>query len=296
MAITATAPVWTGNAPSTPAGPPRRRRLGTVALFVPALAFLAVFFVGPLVLMLVESLRDGPGTYGHVLTSEANLKVFANTARTAASTTGICLLLGYPYAYVLNRCGPRLRLVLTALVLLPFWVSLLSRTFAWVGLLQDTGVINSFLVAQGWVDEPLELIRTPLGMHIGMVHVLLPYMVIPLMNTMGTIDPDLLRAAHSLGATPWRRFVRVFLPLSTPGVVAGCVLVFVLALGFYITPAMLGSPSNMMVGELLVQETQKIGTVRASAIGILLLAGTVLSFGLLRTAQVVTSRIREARR
>lgn len=250
-------------------------------LFAPAFLFFVVFFLVPLGVMYQESMKNGGETYQFVLQSALYGRVFGDTARVALLTTIACLLIAYPYAYVLNRVGPRLKILLIVLVLMPFWVSLLSRTFAWVGLLQDTGIINSFLQFSGLASEPVPLIRTPLGVLIGMVHVLLPYMVLPLMNTMADIDKGQLQAARSLGATPLQRFLRVFLPLSGPGIIAGFVLVFVLSLGFYITPAMLGAPGNMMIGELLIQETQKVGLVRASALGILLLAGTLVSLGLL---------------
>ncbi|BAS06681.1 putrescine transport system permease protein PotH [Arthrobacter sp. Hiyo4] len=250
-------------------------------LFTPAFLFFVVFFLVPLGVMFQESMKSGGETYQMVLQSTLYGRIFADTARVAFLTTIACLLLAYPYAYVLNRVGPRLKLLLIVLVLMPFWVSLLSRTFAWVGLLQDTGIINSFLQFAGLISAPLPLIRTPVGVLIGMVHVLLPYMVLPLMNTMADIDKGQLQAARSLGATPLQRFLRVFLPLSGPGIIAGFVLVFVLSLGFYITPAMLGAPGNMMIGELLIQETQKVGLVRASALGILLLGGTLVSLGLL---------------
>lgn len=261
-------------------------------LLTPALLFLAVFFIMPLVMMIVESLKKGVSTYGDVLTSPVYAKVFGNTIETALVTTVACLALAYPYSYVINRAGARIRTLLVVLVMMPFWVSLLSRTFAWVGLLQDTGVINTVLMDLGIVSSPLPLMRTELGTLIGMVQVLLPFMVLPLMTTMNGIDASQLRAARSLGATPWQRFVRVFLPLSLPGVLAGVVLVFVLSLGFYITPAMFGSPDNMMVGELLIQETQKIGTVRASAIGMVLLLGTLVSLGLLGAVQQIVTRSR----
>lgn len=273
----------------------RPASVGSALLLLPALLLLLVLFVGPLVLMAFESFRDGIGTYGTIFTSVSNRRVFANTLETAVSTTLVCLLLGYPYAYALLRTGRRLRTVLTACVLMPFWVSVLTRTFAWVGLLQDTGVINSFLLARGWIAEPLAMIRTPWGVLIGMVQVLLPYMVISLMNSMSTIDDQLLRAAYSLGATPWQRFRKVFLPLSASGIWAGCTLVFVLSLGFYITPSMLGAPSNMMVAELLVQETQKIGTVRASAIGLILLAGMLLCLAFFRGLRGLPALVRERR-
>lgn len=260
---------------------------------LPAVIFLAVFFIVPLALMFANSMQDGVATYAEVFTSSSHMKVFGNTIKTALATTIICLALAYPYAYVIQRVGPRTRLLLVALVLMPFWVSVLTRSFAWVGLLQDTGVINQALIDWGVIDEPLPLIRTELGVLIGMVHVLLPFTVIPLMNAMSNIDRSQLRAAVSLGASPWQRFRRVFLPLSVPGLVAGGILVFVMSLGFYITPAMLGSPDNMMVGELLIQEVQKIGTVRASAIGMILLGGTLVSLALVGAAQRITARLKE---
>lgn len=250
-------------------------------LFTPAFLFFVVFFLVPLGVMYQESMKNGVETYQLVIQSSLYGRIFGDTARVALLTTIVCLLIAYPYAYVLNRVGPRLKILLIVLVLMPFWVSLLSRTFAWVGLLQDTGIVNSLLQFTGLVTEPIPLIRTQIGVLIGMVHVLLPYMVLPLMNTMADIDKGQLQAARSLGATPLQRFLRVFLPLSGPGIIAGFVLVFVLSLGFYITPAMLGAPENMMIGELLIQETQKVGLVRASALGILLLAGTLVSLGLL---------------
>jgi putative spermidine/putrescine transport system permease protein len=207
--------------------------------------------------------------------------VLGNTLRTAVLTTLFCLLLAYPYAYVLTRVGSRMRLLMLGIVLLPFWTSLLVRSFAWVGLLQDSGILNGALRALGIIDEPLQLIRTPLGVLIGMVHVLLPYMVLPLVTTMGQIDPSVLRAAGSLGAGPFRRFFRVFLPLSLPGVLSGSVLVLVLSLGFYITPALLGDARDAMIGETIVQEVTRYGPVMASALGLVLLVGTLVSLALL---------------
>ncbi|MFD1210713.1 ABC transporter permease [Arthrobacter sp. GCM10027362] len=268
----------------------RRDRLRGWLLFLPAFLFFCAFFLIPLGMMYQESMKAGAGTYAAIFDSAVYGRVFRNTAWVAVVTTLVCLLVAYPYAYVLNRVGPRLKLLMIILVLMPFWVSLLSRTFAWVGLLQDSGIINTFLQAWGLTSSPIPLIRTPVGVLIGMVHVLLPYMVLPLVNTMSDIDRGQLQAARSLGATPLQRFLRVFLPLSLPGIAAGCVLVFVLSLGFYITPAMLGAPENMMVGELLIQETQKIGSTRASALGMLLLAGTLVSMGLLAAVWRVSSR------
>ncbi|MER7448258.1 ABC transporter permease [Microbacterium sp. NPDC097977] len=250
-------------------------------LILPAGAFAAIFFIVPLILMISTSFRDGADTYASVFTSPVYGTVFLNTIRTAVLTTIACALIGYPFAYALTRSGPGIRLVLLAVVLLPFWTSLLVRSFAWVGLLQDSGLINQALIALGLTQEPLALIRTPLGVLIGMVHVLLPYMVLPLITTMGQIDPSALRAASSLGAGPWRRFARVFLPLSMPGLLSGAILVFVLSLGFYITPALLGGVDSTMIGETIVNEVTRFGPVTASALGMVLLAGVLISLALL---------------
>ena len=162
-------------------------------------------------------------------------------------------------------------------VLLPFWSSLLVRTYAWTVLLQTTGVINSFLRGIGLIDEPIQLMRNTLGVQIGMSYILLPFMVLPIYAVMRRIDPDLTPAAAGLGAGPITAFRRVFLPLSLPGVFAGVLLVFVLALGFYITPALLGSPSNTMLSELIVLQIQrelKFGV--GAALGMVLLALTLV--------------------
>lgn len=261
-------------------------------LLLPAAILLGLFFLVPLVLMIQTSIRDGFATYQEIFTSPIYALVLGNTLRTALLTTVCCLLLAYPYAYVLTRVGPRMRLLMLGVVLLPFWTSLLVRSFAWVGLLQDSGILNGALKALGLIDESLQLIRTPFGVLIGMVHVLLPYMVLPLVTTMGQIDSSVLRAANSLGAGPVRRFLRVFLPLSLPGVLSGSVLVLVLSLGFYITPALLGDAKDAMIGETIVQEVTKYGPVTASALGLILLVGTLVSLALLFAVQ----RLGSARR
>lgn len=259
-------------------------------LLLPAAILLAIFFAVPLGMMVQTSFRDGVSTYQDIFVSPVYRLVLWNTIRTALLTTGVCLALAYPYAYVLNRVGSRTRLVMLGIVLLPFWTSLLVRSFAWVGLLQDSGILNNTLMAIGVIDEPLSLIRTPLGVLIGMAQVLLPYMVLPLVTTMGGIDQSVLRAAGSLGASPVKRFLRVFLPLSMPGVISGAVLVFVLSLGFYITPALLGDARDAMIGETIVQEVTRYGPVTASALGLLLLAGTLISLALLLAVQRLGSR------
>ena len=268
---------------------PAATRWGGWLLLLPAAALLAVFFLVPLGHMVQTSFRNGVETYQEIFTSPIYGLVLGNTLRTAALTTLLCLLLAYPYTYVLTRVGPRLRLIMLGVVLLPFWTSLLVRSFAWVGLLQDSGILNGALQTLGLIDAPLQLIRTPLGVLIGMVHVLLPYMVLPLMTTMGQIDGSVLRAAGSLGAGPFKRFFRIFLPLSLPGIISGCVLVLVLSLGFYITPALLGDAKDAMIGETIVQEVTRYGPVMASALGLVLLVGTLVSLALLLAVQRIGS-------
>jgi putative spermidine/putrescine transport system permease protein len=169
----------------------------------------------------------------------------------------VCLVVGYPFAYLMTVVPGRFAGLLAIAVLLPFWSSLLVRTFAWQVLLRDTGVINRFLLDLGLISEPLTLIRTTAGVIIGMSHILLPFMVLPMYAVMRRIDPEYSRAAANLGASPVAAFVRVFVPLSLPGVLAGCLLVFVLALGFYITPALLGGLRDQMISQLIVQQIQQ---------------------------------------
>jgi ABC-type spermidine/putrescine transport system permease subunit I len=257
---------------------PRRARrplAGGAVVCAPLLVFLAVFFLYPLVEMAKGSLDGGLDRYQEIFTSPVYRRVMWNTLRISAMTTLICLLIGYPYAYVMSKVSGRVQLLMLAVVLLPFWASLLVRSFAWIALLQDSGLINQVLQGLGLVDEPISLIRTPAGVLIGMVHIMLPYLVLPLFTTMVRIDDGLLRAASSLGATPWQRFRRVFVPLSIPGVAAGTLLVFTISLGFYITPALLGSPRQSMVGEVIAEQVEQFGLATASALGITLLVGTL---------------------
>ena len=190
--------------------------------------------------------------------------VIARTFGSAASVTLICLLLGYPLA---TGSPPRRRArarMLLLLVLLPFWTSLLVRTTAWVVLLQSGGVVNSLLGWLGLVDpaHPLELIHNRIGVLIAMTHVLLPFMVLPIYSVMKSIPPNYMRAAASLGAPPLSAFLRVYLPLTLPGVSAGCLLVFILALGYYITPALVGGaarPDAQLLHRVLREPGHQLG-------------------------------------
>lgn len=249
-------------------------------LALPAVVFLAAFFLVPLAAMAVRSVTDpvgaGLSNYERFFAEAAYVRVLTNTFWVAVLTTLSCLAVGYPFAYLMTIVPGRLGGLLLIAVLLPFWSSLLVRTFAWQVLLRDTGIINRFLLDLGVIAEPIPLIRTTGGVIIGMSHILLPFMVLPLYSVMRRIDPELGHAAANLGASPVRAFIRVFVPLSLPGVVAGCLLVFVLALGFYITPALLGGLRDQMISQLIVQQVQQaLDWGFATAMSMLLLAATL---------------------
>ncbi|TAL08699.1 MAG: ABC transporter permease [Chloroflexota bacterium] len=249
-------------------------------LAVPAIVFLIAFFLAPLVAVSLRSVTEFPkpttdifANYERFAASASNVRVLANTFWVAVLSTVVCLALGYPYAYLMNIVRPRIAGLLLIAVLLPFWSSLLVRTYAWQVILRDTGIINTFLLDMHWVEEPLPLIRTTLGVMLGMSQILLPFMVLPLYASMRRIDPELTKAAANLGARPFTAFRRVFLPLSMPGVLAGSLLVFVLALGFYITPALLGSPKDTMISQFIASAVQqRLDWGIASTMGVILLA------------------------
>jgi putative spermidine/putrescine transport system permease protein len=202
--------------------------------------------------------------------------VMARTFWIAAVVTLACLILGYPLAYRLATLPEGTANLLLILVLLPFWTSLLVRTAAWIVLLQREGPVNETLQALGLIAEPLRLVYARPGVYVAMTHVLLPFMVLPLYAVMRGIPPAYGRAALSLGATPWTAFRRVFLPLSMPGVGAGCLLVFILALGYYITPALVGGAADQMISSFVAFFTlQTVNWGMAAALGTVLLAATV---------------------
>ena len=265
----------------------RRRRGGPILnrwawLAFPTIALLVVFFLAPLILMGLRSITDPPNAglanYQTFFLSEADVRVLGNTFYIATISTVVCLVIGYPYAYLMNIASPRMAGVLLIVVLVPFWSSLLVRTFAWEVLLRDTGVINSLLISWGLITQPLALIRNTLGVILGMSQILLPFMVLPVYSVMRRIDPEYTRAAANLGASPAAAFRRVFLPLSLPGVAAGTLLVFVLALGFYITPTILGSPRETMISRFIADQVQqRLDWGLGSAMAVILMVVTFVA-------------------
>ncbi len=205
--------------------------------------------------------------------------ILARTLKIAGTVTLICLALGYPLAYVVATAPARTGNLLMILILLPFWTSLLVRTSAWVVLLQNEGIVNGLLLASGVVDQPVQMIFNRFGVYVAMTHVLLPFMILPLVSVMKTIDPQTMRAATSLGAPPSTAFLRVYLPQSLPGIGAGGLLVFILAIGYYITPALVGGADDQMVSYFIAFYTNRtINWGLAAALATLLLAATAVLY------------------
>jgi putative spermidine/putrescine transport system permease protein len=234
---------------------PGRRRASTGLVFVlPLLVVMLVCFNVPIVLMLAWSLKSPTPTLRHYqefFGTPVYLKVFWNTVRIALITTLVCVPLGYPLAYwIRSRSGAR-QLVALALVVLPFWISILVRTYAWIVLLGNAGLVNRSLLRLGLIENPVSILYNELGVIIGTVNVLLPFFVLPLLASMVRIDERLLQAAASLGASSRTVFWKVFFPLTVPAVSAGAILVFILTLGFYVTPAILGGGRVTMIANML---------------------------------------------
>ena len=209
------------------------------------------------------------------------VKLFWRTFVISATVMGLCLLLGYPVAYLLATLPLRSSNLLMIMVLLPFWTSLLVRTTAWIAILQSQGVINDLMVAVGiTADESrFSLIYNMTGTIIAMTHILLPFMILPLYSVMKTIPPSYMRAARSLGATPTMAFIKVYVPQTIPGIGAGGLLVFILAIGYYITPALVGGQDGQLISNMIAYHMQKsLNWSLAAALGGILLAGVLLLY------------------
>lgn len=177
-----------------------------------------------------------------------------NSLKIAAISTFVTLLIGYPMAYAIARAKESHRSILMMLVILPFWTSFLIRVYAWMSILSTTGLLNNFLLWLGVIDQPLEILYTTFAIHLGIVYSYLPFMVLPLVATLSRMDLTLLEAAADLGAKPWQGFLRVTLPLSLPGILAGCLLVFIPATGEFVIPDLLGGPDALMIGKVMWTE------------------------------------------
>jgi ABC-type spermidine/putrescine transport system permease subunit I len=254
---------------------------------LPALVLLFAFFLFPVVRMLGFSIEAGSlDWYAKALGEELYLRVFWNTFEIAVFVTAICLLIGYPLGFLIATTTPGWATLGFVFVLLPLWTSVLVRTYAWMVLLGRNGVFNRSLIEAGVISDPIPMLNNFAGVLIGMVHVLLPYMVLPVYGAVRRLDPALVAAAEGLGASSWSIFWRVYLPLTLPGVFAGATIVFVLSLGFFITPALLGGGKVMMLAVLIEQQIhQTLNWPFAAALSAVLLA---LTLGVYSLAQGFT--------
>ena len=229
-------------------------KLGTVALLAPAMLIVLLAFIVPLARLVGISFSAPAGplvAYAHVLGDDIYARVFVNTFVIAIAVTVIALLIAFPVAFALTRLSRSWRAIVFASVLMPLWISVLVRTFSWMLVLERNGPVNRLIVASGLVDQPLPLLFNRTGVLIGMVHVLLPYSVLPIYAALVRVDPSLLRASEGLGASAATTFLRVLLPLSLRGVATAATFIFLLALGFFVTPALLGGASSMTLSMLI---------------------------------------------
>jgi ABC-type spermidine/putrescine transport system permease subunit I len=262
----------------------KRSTVTRLVLLGPPLAFLAVVFVLPLARVIWGSVFAPDFTlafYERMWRTPVYGRVFWITLKISLLTTVFAALLGYPAAYFLATVKPRTRQLLLLCVIVPFFLSVLVRNYVWMILLQRTGLLNKKLVEWGLVSAPLELMYNELGVLVAMVNMLLPYMIFPVLSALLAIPPELRNASASLGAHPAKTFFRVTLPLSLPGVAAGALLVFIVSLGFFITPALLGGPRQMMVSNLIeFSVRQVLNWPFAFALANTLLIGTLLLYAI----------------
>lgn len=248
------------------------RRSGTgavVGLASPAAFWLLIFFLAPLVMVLLVSFGErgdaGQVVYSWTLDNYVRffsrvgerylyILIFARSLRIALVNTILCLLIGYPLAYYVARRAIRWRGVLLLLVMIPFWTNFLVRTYAWMVILRDTGIFNSFLLEWGLISEPLPLLFNQGAVTVGLFYGYLPFMVLPLYASIEKLDFSLIEAAQDLGANSLRTFFRITLPLTKPGIIAGCILVFIPSIGAYVTPDLMGGAKVTMLGNLLQQQ------------------------------------------
>ena len=224
--------------------------------------------------------------YLYLLGDSLYLNAYLSSLKIAAISTLLCLAIGYPMAYSIARMAPATRNIALLLVILPSWTSFLIRIYAWVGILKPNGLINNYLISLGVIDAPLKLLHTPIAVYIGIVYAYLPFMVLPLYTNLVKHDHRLLEAASDLGAKPWQAFLKVTLPLSKAGIIAGCMLVAIPAVGEFVIPEMLGGPETLMIGRVLWQEffNNRDWPV-ASAVAMVMLALLIIPIMIFHRAQ-----------
>jgi ABC-type spermidine/putrescine transport system permease subunit I len=256
-----------------------RSRAMPFLLMLPCVAWIIVFFIVPLALMTWRSLSQHEfslAVYGELVTSPQYIKVMFTSLKIVTLTTVVTLLLAYPVAYALTVTSGWTRIAVLTLVTIPYWVDVIVRSFSWLIVLGDNGILNKMLMQIGLTGRPLPLLYNLTSVLLAMVQILLPMMIITLFGAMLRIDRRLMLAAKIHGATEFQAFRRVFFPLSLPGVYGACLLVLVIGLGFYVTPALLGSPAETMISQtIMIEANENLDYERASAAGFLLLLITL---------------------
>jgi putrescine transport system permease protein len=268
-------------------------RLARAAVVAPPFIWLLLFFLAPFAIVAAISLgTNAPdaappvamtGTvrnYAFLLSDALYIDAYLSSLRIAAIATVMTLLIGYPMAYAIAMAAPSRRPFLLMLVILPFWTSFLIRIYAWRGLLSENGLVNAVLRATGISDAPGSILGTEWAIYLGIVYAYLPFMVLPLYASLEKLDRSLLEAAADLGARPWRAFLAITLPLSLPGIVAGCLLVFIPAVGEFVIPDLLGGTETLMIGKVLWDEFfSNSDWPLASAVAVLMLVVLLLPIG-----------------
>lgn len=260
----------------------RLERLKLFGLSSPAILLILVILVIPVGWLFYVSFIGADGSfslenYERMLKRKSYARIFRTTFEVSFMTTGLCILIGYPLAYFISQLPNRIANLCLITVLLPFWTSLLVRTYAWLVLLQKRGLVNDWAISLGLWEEPIKIVHNMTGTLIGMVHIMLPFLILPVYGAMRAIDQDYMKAAANLGASPKRAFWTVFFPLTTPGLFAGSLMVFILCLGFFVTPAVLGGGKVIMVSMKIVSNIELfVNWGAASALGVVLLVLTMV--------------------
>lgn len=247
-------------------------------LALPTVLTLLFFFIGPMVYILIRTLQEnGLSDFADFFTDPFYLNILWITFRVSLISTAISLILGYPAAYYMARTKSRMRQVMMIVILFPFLVSAVVRSYGWMVILGNNGLLNQLLLALGLIQSPLKILNTETAVIIGMIHLLIPYMVLSLVGVLQSIDPNVEYAAYSLGASPFWTFLKVIFPLSLPGIISGCVLVFTMSMTSYVTPKLLGGSKFRMMATMVVQEINvNFDWGAASAISYILLAVILL--------------------
>ena len=254
------------------------RKRQAILLALPASLALLVFFIIPMVYILVKTISEnGFADFVNFFTDPFYLDILWTTVRVSLISTVVSLVLGYPTAYFMARSKSRMKKMMIIIILFPFLVSAVVRSYGWMVLLGQKGIVNQFLLGIGLISEPLKMLNTEFAVIVGMIHLLIPYMVLALLGVLQSIDPNVEYAAYSLGANPLQTFAKVVFPLSTPGIISGCVLVFTMSMTSYVTPKLLGGSKFRMMATMVVQEINvSFDWGAAAAISYILLAVILL--------------------